>query len=504
MTTATLLELDEETFHARIRAILGRHAAVGLAVGVVRDGHLALFHGHGFADVEAPRPVTDDTVFRVGSITKTVTAIAVMQLRDEGRLDLDAPAQDVLRAFRLVPDDPAWRPPTIRDLLTHTAGIGEVRRPLDVLKPLFGEMVPVGTPVPSLVEYYRDGLRVVAEPGTRWIYTDHAFAALGQIVEDVTGIPFDRYVRERILEPLGMTSTDLVRSGRVLPRLARGYTIGRRGPSAVRDAELITVPGGGLFSTTRDMARYVAALLGGGRNEHGTVLDRGTLAEMLEPHYRPDPRLPGMGLAFDRYVEGPRPVFGHGGIVPGFDSLLLFAPADGLGLVAFTNGATRAMIWLPTELGRLLDELRGAPPPSLRTDVAHHPEVWRDVVGHYAVNAAASDIRARLMSGAGVDVFVRGGRPMIRLRHLVPSLLRGIRLVPDDEDDPYRFRVDLSAVGLPAAVQLAFRPDPATGASALHTDLFPMSLRRRSGGARRGAVASRPVRAPAGPTGARA
>ena len=149
--------------------------------------------------------------------------------------------------------------------------------------------------MPSLAEYYRGGLASDAEPGTRFIYTDHGFATLGQIVEDVSGNAFDRYFREHVFEPLGMSDTDLVRSERVKSRLATGYELRSNGAKPVTDYEVITAGGGAVYSTPRDMARYLAALLGGGANEHGSVLKPATLATMFAPQYQPDPRVPGIG-----------------------------------------------------------------------------------------------------------------------------------------------------------------------------------------------------------------
>ena len=94
---------DKERTQTRVKEMLNRHAAVGLAVGVVRNGSLDFFHGHGHASIGVGRPVTPDTVFRVASITKTFTAIAIMQLWEQGQLDLDNPATDYLRSFRLAP-----------------------------------------------------------------------------------------------------------------------------------------------------------------------------------------------------------------------------------------------------------------------------------------------------------------------------------------------------------------------------------------------------------------
>jgi CubicO group peptidase (beta-lactamase class C family) len=112
-----------------------------------------------------------------------------MQLFEQGLVDLDAPANDYLRGYRLITAKTTHRPATMRHLLTHTAGLPEVVYPSRMLQPVFGEMVKLGKPVPSLAEYYRGALRLVAEPGTRYIYSDHAFATLSQTVEDVSGDP---------------------------------------------------------------------------------------------------------------------------------------------------------------------------------------------------------------------------------------------------------------------------------------------------------------------------
>ena len=122
----------------RIDGILNRHPAVGLAVGVVRNGRLELFSGHGLADIASNTPVTKDTVFRIGSITKTFTAVAVLQLWEQGLVDLDAPANDYLRAYRLIPAKAAHRPATVRQLLTHTAGLPQLLHPWRAYTPILG------------------------------------------------------------------------------------------------------------------------------------------------------------------------------------------------------------------------------------------------------------------------------------------------------------------------------------------------------------------------------
>ncbi len=130
--------VDAFEMKAKVNEILNRRPAVGLAVGVVRNGSLEFFYGHGLANIESNTPITEDTVFRIASITKTFTAIAVMQLWEQGLIDLDAPANDYLRAYKLIPARATFRPATVRHLLTHTAGIPEVVYASDLLHPGWG------------------------------------------------------------------------------------------------------------------------------------------------------------------------------------------------------------------------------------------------------------------------------------------------------------------------------------------------------------------------------
>jgi CubicO group peptidase (beta-lactamase class C family) len=480
---------DELEVTAKVAEILNRHPAVGLAVGVIRDGSLEFFYGHGVAEVASNTPITEDTVFRIGSLTKTFTAIAVMQLWEQGYVDLDAPANHYLRAYKLAPAQVGFRSATLRHLLTHTAGIAEVQHVSDLLHPEAGPFearppifsVRVGKPMPSLAEYYRGHLPVVAQPGTTFAYSNHGYATLGQIVEDVSGMTLERYFRERIFEPLGMVDTDLARTLRVGSRLATGYVFRRRGAEAAPDRDWIGAGAGGIYSTTRDMARFAAAVMGGGTNERGSVLEAATLAAMFEPHFRPDPRLPGWGLGFARgEAAGPHRIVGHDGILPGFNSALFMAPDDRVAVVAFTNGSTGAFVWMEAEFKQLLRLLLGTSGEVVRTDIPHHPEIWKELSGRYRLPPRISDLRGRLALAAGAEVFVRGGRLMIRALTPVPTLRRGLPLHPDDETDPYVFRLALSGSGT-SSIRVVFGRDLASHSPAMHADLAgqPVSLIRR-------------------------
>lgn len=474
--TATL---DAPDLEGRIKEILNRHPAVGLAVGVVRNGRLEFFSGHGLQNLAAKKPITEDTVFRIASITKTFTAIAVMQLWEQGLLDLGAPANDYLRAFQLIPAKASFGAATIRHLLTHTSGIPEMVHLSHALRYIYGESYPLDEPVPTLGEYYRQGLPVQREPGTMFRYTDHNFAALGQIVEDLSGQPLDRYFREHIFDPLGMADTDLLRTESVISGLATGYALTRRGPKPISDRQWLTTAASMAYSTPRDMARYLAALLGGGANTEGRILEPTTLAMMFEPQYQPDPRVPGIGLAFDRGILDGHVTIGHEGVLPGFNSQIFAVPDRGVGVMAFTNGAHGAMLWLPAETAQFLGHVIGVTPDPVGRDLPQHPEIWREICGWYPLRAGLSDMRLRAMLGVGAEVYVKRGQLMIRILSPVPMAYRGFALHPDDEYDPYVFRIDLSKFGIGSA-RLVFSRSSDGQSTRVHLDLLPISLEKAS------------------------
>ncbi|WP_374968170.1 serine hydrolase domain-containing protein [Terrabacter sp. BE26] len=431
-----------------VRAVLERWPTAGLAVAVVRPGGPASFECHGVADVTTGSPVTPDTVFRVGSLTKTFTAVAVLQLCEQGRLDLDAPANRYLSTFRLRPARPDLQSATVRDLLTHTAGIGFWRRPTDLLHPVSGAGVETRQARP-LGEYYRGGLPQEVRPGTKWVYSNHGFAALGQLVEDVSGQRLRDYLRQHVLDPLGMEHTDLDQSERVSDGLATGYVLRRRGlvPVAVRDVP--TPGGGGLYSTSADLARYVACLLDGGSGPQGRLLQASSVAQLFAPHYQPDPRLPGMGLAFELRSEDGRRVAVKDGVVSGFLSALAIAPSAGTGVIALANTGGLSGRGAPVEVvTAVLRELLGLARDPVRHDVPPRPEVWGQLCGWYSLPpGAVTNLFARTLIGAGAEVVVDRRRLVLKALSPVPVLRRGVPLLPDDPKDPYAFRVDFSATG---------------------------------------------------------
>ena len=437
------LPADEHVLRDTIAAGLRRWPSAGVAVAVVRDSSPVRYFSYGVADVASGRRISEGTVFRIGSLTKTITAVAVMQLCEQGLVDLDAPANNYLRAFQLVPASAGFGPATVRHLLTHTAGVGFWRRGSDLLlHPGAGSGVTARSVVP-LPGYYRGGLPVDVEPGTRWVYSNHGFAALGQIVEDVSGEPFERYLRGHIFGPLGMDHTDLVLSGQLRAGLATGYTLRRRGLRPVTPREVPTPGGGGVYSTPADMARYLTALLHGGANEHGRVLTADSVQVMFRSHFQPDPRVAGMALGFEPHTERGRVLICKGGTISGFLSALEMAPEDGVGVVVLANtgGLDNRGIAEPLAAA-LRRRLLGMPANPVRDDVAPHPEAWDALRGWYAPDAGpVTNLFARVGFGAGIEVAVQHGRLVLKPLTPVPGLWDGMVLHSDDPDDPRVYRV---------------------------------------------------------------
>jgi hypothetical protein len=215
----------------------------------------------------------------------------------------------------------------------------------------------------------------------------------------------------------------------------------------VRSREVPVPGGGGLYSTIDDMAGYLIALLRGGANEHGRVLAADTISSMFGSHFQPDPRVTGMGLAFEPREERDRVFVAKGGTLPGFLSAIEMFPEAGLGVVVLTNtggldnrGAAEPLA------SALVHRLLDLPDDLVRDDIVPHPETWADLCGWYAPDAGpVTNLIPRVMMGAGVEVVVRRGQLVLRPLSPVPALRAGMVLHPDDPDDPQVFRVVLPA-----------------------------------------------------------
>jgi len=298
----------------------------GLAVALTGPDGRPEVRTFGFADLAARRPVEPDTLFEIGSIGKTFTAIAILQLVEEGRLDLHAPVVDALPWFE-VPI--VGRPITIHDLLTHTAGI---TAGID------------GTPEATSQVWALRDRRPGSAPGERFHYSNLGYKALGLVIEALEGRPYPEVVRTRILEPLGMTATEPAITHDIRPRLAIGYDylhddrIGYPGrPLAPATWVETATAEGSIASTAGDMAAFARMLLRRGEGPDGRLLGEASFARMAEPHAR-TARGNGYGYGLATLGFGGRTFLGHYGGMIGYLSALLVDPAADLAAVVLQNG----------------------------------------------------------------------------------------------------------------------------------------------------------------------
>jgi len=328
-----------------MRDFAERSRVPGMAYGIVVDGRLVHVGTAGLRDVAAAAPVDTASVFRIASMTKSFTAAAILQLRDAGALALDDPVE------RHVPELRGLRYPTsdapritIRHLLTHAEGFPEDNP--------WGDQQLAATEA-EMSAMMRGGIPFSTSPGTAWEYSNFGFAILGRVVANVSGMPYARYLEERLLRPLGMRVTTLEARSVPAGRLARGYRWQDGG--WLEEPQLpdgAFGPMGGMLTSVADLARWVGFMLDAWPARDGP--DEGPLARASRREMQQLARYYGTSATSDssgrvqlvvggygyglnvretclhRYVS-------HGGGLPGFGSQMRWLPEHGVGLVALGN-----------------------------------------------------------------------------------------------------------------------------------------------------------------------
>lgn len=242
----SLPELDR-FFQSRIEQL----GITGAAIGIVLEGEIVYLRGFGVRDIVSKRPVDVDTPFRIGSVSKTFTALAIMRLRDAGKLSLDEPAASYLPSLAAVPLPTKDSPPiTTRHLLTMTSGL-----PYD---DLWGA-VTFGYDDAKLERSIARGISFAGAPGERYRYSNLGYALLGQIVERVSGLGFEEFLAKEVFAPLGMRSTGYVTGDVPRADMAVGYyRDGARLVAEPVESDRVFAPAGGVVTTISDLARYAA------------------------------------------------------------------------------------------------------------------------------------------------------------------------------------------------------------------------------------------------------
>jgi CubicO group peptidase (beta-lactamase class C family) len=353
----------------------------GATFGLVRDGEVTVA-ASGIANLNTGLPVVRETLFQAGSIGKSYTATAVMQLVDDGTLSLDAPLRDYLPDLEFE-DAQVSKTLTTRQILTHTAGIDGDR--LD-------DKMEYGRGDDAL-ERYVAGLRdlpLIAAPGGLWSYCNSGYVVLGRLIEVLTGMTYEEALTKRLLEPLGATNTLFFPGDMVMHSLAVGHVEpGDADPIVAPKWEMSRAagPAGATINTTmEDLLKFAQMHLAGGVAADGTrVLSEASVRAMQEPLVAcPEPELLGdhWGLGwFIRTAGGPT-VIGHDGNTYGITSILRIVPERNAawGLLMNLSGQN----WAGTDMGqRGLDPLLGTVTPSRPVPSGGPAESTAAYVGAY-------------------------------------------------------------------------------------------------------------------------
>ncbi|HYJ79766.1 MAG TPA: serine hydrolase domain-containing protein [Longimicrobiaceae bacterium] len=315
-----------------ITSEMRREGIPGAAFVLVRRGRIVHLRGYGLADVARGRPVDPErTVWRIGSITKTFTATAVMQLADRGRLDLRSDANRYLTRVKLPATYPL--PVTVADLLAHTGGLDEIRP---------GTQAASRAGLLSLPDFLRPRLARVRPPGQVTSYSTYGITLAGALVEEVSGETFERFLARNLWEPLGMGRTSITAVPDSLAAdVAVGYELRGGTPEPQGWEWYHTAPASSINSTAADMARYLIAHLEGGGLGGARILSAGAAAEMHRQHATMHPRIPGATLGFWEDYVGEVRVVEHGGNMAGFSAQLTLIPSerDGFFVVSHLEGS---------------------------------------------------------------------------------------------------------------------------------------------------------------------
>jgi CubicO group peptidase (beta-lactamase class C family) len=320
----------EAFFDGIVPLQLERSDVAGASVLVMQDGEVLLEKGYGFADLKSKKPVDPvTTIFRLASISKLFTWVSVMQLAEQGKLDIDT---DVNRYLDFQIRPAFSRPITLRNLMTHCGGFEEENRDIIVTNP---------KQTVSLRDFLiRNQPRRIFAPGTIPAYSNYGVGLAGYIVQRVSGQPFEQYVEQHIFAPLKMVhSTFYQPPPAALRRLpSEGY------PTDTQEAPIgfevfNPAPAGGVSSTAADMGRFGQALLNGGELDGSRILKPETLAAMWTPQFRASDQLPPIGMGFYQGWRNSLRWIGHEGDLVAFHSLFMLEPSHKLLLFISYNSA---------------------------------------------------------------------------------------------------------------------------------------------------------------------
>jgi CubicO group peptidase (beta-lactamase class C family) len=311
-----------------IREAMERLRVPGVAVGVHHHGEEQVA-GFGITNVDNPLPVDADTLFQIGSTSKTVTATAVMRLVEQGKLDLEATAREYLPDFRLASEEAARQTKLIH-LLTHLGGwVGD-----------FFDDTGYGDDALAIYVARLADVPQVSAPGTLWSYNNAGFAVAGRVIEVVTGQPFEAAAHALVLDPIGLKRSFYFPSDILTYRVVAGHRSEAAGAVVVRPWPLARSANaaGGIISTVTDQLAYARFHLGDGATDDGTrLLTKETMARMQSPVALAGSLADAVGITWLLRDVGGTRIVQHGGSTNGQQSAFLLAPDQDFAITVLTN-----------------------------------------------------------------------------------------------------------------------------------------------------------------------
>ena len=328
----TISAIDELTNTA-----VPKQAAASLTIGIVRDGSLNWSKSYGYADMERQIPANTHTVYRIASVTKLFTALMLLQLVQDGKVNLSDPVEKYFPEINTVKNRYSSAPPiTLMQLATHTSGLA--REPQNPRKYTIG---PVADWERILIEALKD-TKYDFEPGTGFHYSNIGYAVLGTALGRAAHQPYTEYVRQHIFEPLGMTHTAFEADHRMIALLAKGYVVQKSGEVDWSQAEQereqgrgYKVPNGAVYTTVGDLAKFIVFELGGGP---ATVLRSEALQQNFQRIITTNEDFSsGSGVGYEVLRQCNLVYFGHQGSMAGYEADAFFNRPTKSGVILLHN-----------------------------------------------------------------------------------------------------------------------------------------------------------------------
>jgi CubicO group peptidase (beta-lactamase class C family) len=438
--------------------------APGVIMGIVDKDGLVFWKAKGQASIEQNIPIDQNTIMKWGSISKLFTCIGIFQQWEQGKFQVSDPVNKFLPKGKLVPKHEDWPEVTIEHLLTHTAGIGELRRGSDLLVKGFRLVTYDDQPVPPLRSLHDLPLLLSAPAGQKYAYSNIGGSLLGYLTEIFSGEDFQAYMIAHVLDPLGMVTADFAKSSRVAEHAAAGYRSKKGRLRIARPWNNIIKPSGGLEASLEDMAKFVACLLRKGEHDGGRLLDPSTFDLLWTTHYSPHEALQdidSLGYIFRIAKLGDKKIIYHTGSVSGFTATLDIIPEDGIGILTAANLSEELTTRVTTKLkNRVLKCVAGST-NTFEPD-RHTPDrsIWPRIKGYYgAYPGWLSNTRVLL---EGIDFKVTAKKDHLMLSSLFGHHKRGTVLYPTENPVLYEYPVPDDG-DIDYTVKIGFTQDPATG-----------------------------------------